>query len=108
MLGFKPIASLKPHHNLREPTMLYPDEKRMPGSTPAFIALHGQVRSTSAFIAMRGQLQRLLCQPHSQHCCLSCLAWRLPLVSAAHALWRCDEAQAVHQLGTCLIVASAA
>ncbi len=63
MLGFKPIASLKPHHNLREPTMLYPDEKRMPGSTPAFIALHGQVRSTSAFIAMRGQLHPRVATP---------------------------------------------
>lgn len=43
MLGFKPLASLKEHHNLREPTMVYPDEKRMPGSTAAFIALHGEV-----------------------------------------------------------------
>lgn len=43
MLGFKPLTSLKDYHQMREPTFIYPDEKRMPGSTSAFIALHGQV-----------------------------------------------------------------
>jgi Ku70/Ku80 beta-barrel domain len=43
VLGFKPLASLSDYHQIREPTFIYPDEKRMPGSTSAFIALHGQV-----------------------------------------------------------------
>lgn len=43
VLGFKPLTSLKDYHQLREPTFVYPDEKRMPGSTSAFIALHGEV-----------------------------------------------------------------
>jgi ATP-dependent DNA helicase 2 subunit 1 len=46
VLGFKPLASLSDYHQIREPTFIYPDEKRMPGSTSAFIALHGQVSGT--------------------------------------------------------------
>ncbi|KAI8463879.1 MAG: SPOC like C-terminal domain-containing protein [Monoraphidium minutum] len=39
ILGFKPSSTLAPHHVLAPPRFLYPDERRLRGSTTAFIAL---------------------------------------------------------------------
>lgn len=39
LLGFKPRASLKLHHNIRAPYFLYPDERTIKGSIVAFNAL---------------------------------------------------------------------
>ncbi|KAK9829077.1 hypothetical protein WJX72_003765 [[Myrmecia] bisecta] len=43
LLGFKPLASLKDHYQLRNSTFVYPDERAMSGSTVAFIAFHSQM-----------------------------------------------------------------
>ncbi len=40
LLGFKPASCLKPWHTWRQSNFVYPDERTMPGSTTAFIALH--------------------------------------------------------------------
>jgi ATP-dependent DNA helicase 2 subunit 1 len=41
ILGFKPRAlCLKPHHVAGVSRFVYPDERRMRGSTAAFVALH--------------------------------------------------------------------
>ena len=40
LLGFKPRSCLRPWHTWRQSTFVYPDERAMPGSTTAFIALH--------------------------------------------------------------------
>ena len=40
ILGFKPTSQLRPYHNLREPTFIYPTDRSLQGSTTAFIALH--------------------------------------------------------------------
>ena len=47
VLGFKPIDRLKPHHNLREPTFIYPTDRSLQGSTTAFIALHDAMLQVS-------------------------------------------------------------
>lgn len=40
LLGFKPASCLKPWHTWRQSNFVYPDERTMPGSVTAFIALH--------------------------------------------------------------------
>jgi ATP-dependent DNA helicase 2 subunit 1 len=40
LLGFKARSCLRPWHTWRQSTFVYPDERAMPGSTTAFIALH--------------------------------------------------------------------
>ncbi len=45
LLGFKPASCLKPWHTWRQSNFVYPDERTMPGSTTAFIALHEAMRS---------------------------------------------------------------
>jgi ATP-dependent DNA helicase 2 subunit 1 len=40
LLGFKPLSCLKQHHQVRNCSFLYPDERSLPGSATAFIALH--------------------------------------------------------------------
>ena len=47
LLGFKPLDLLKPHHNLREPTFIYPTDRSLQGSTTAFIALHDAMLQVS-------------------------------------------------------------
>lgn len=49
LIGFKPLSALQQWHNLREPTFMYPDEKSLPGSTVAFIALHGTMLDQDKF-----------------------------------------------------------
>lgn len=39
LLGFKPRSCLRPYHNLRPPTFIYPHDKTVQGSATAFIAL---------------------------------------------------------------------
>lgn len=39
LLGFKPLACLKPHHHLRPAQFIYPDELRITGSIRLFYAL---------------------------------------------------------------------
>ena len=45
LLGFKPRACLKPWHTWRQSNFVYPDERSLPGSTTAFIALHDAMLS---------------------------------------------------------------
>lgn len=72
LLGFKSLACLKPYHNLRPPTFIYPDEEAVKGSMCAFIALHrAMVRQQKfgvAFLSSRGssQLVALLAQGESE------------------------------------------
>lgn len=40
LLGFKPLSSLAPYHQLRPSRFLYPDEKSIQGSWVTFVALH--------------------------------------------------------------------
>ena len=46
LLGFKPRACLKPWHTWRQSSFVYPDERSLPGSTTAFIALHDAMLHT--------------------------------------------------------------
>lgn len=46
LLGFKARACLQPWHTWRQSTFVYPDERAMPGSTTAFIALHEAMLQT--------------------------------------------------------------
>lgn len=39
ILGFKPSSALAAEHTLAPARFIYPDERRLKGSTPAFIAL---------------------------------------------------------------------
>ncbi len=48
ILGFKPVNQLKPYHNLREPTFIYPTDRSLQGSTTAFIALHDAMLQVDA------------------------------------------------------------
>lgn len=46
LLGFKPISCLKEHHQTRNSTFIYPDEKEVAGSATCFIALWDVMRET--------------------------------------------------------------
>ena len=52
ILGFKPTGQLKPYHNLREPTFIYPTDRSLQGSTTAFIALHDAMLQVSCKTAL--------------------------------------------------------
>ena len=43
LLGFKPAACIKPHHQLRNPTFIYPDDEMHQGSLLALSALHARM-----------------------------------------------------------------
>lgn len=65
LLGFKPVSCLKPWHTWRQSNFVYPDERTMPGSTTAFIALHEAMLSQDrlalcAYVRSRATEPRLV------------------------------------------------
>lgn len=75
LLGFKPVSCLKEHHQVRNSSFLYPDDKKQPGSATAFIALHAAMLQSgsmaicrlSATRARTPRLVALLAQAESQY-----------------------------------------
>ncbi|KAK9833602.1 hypothetical protein WJX74_000326 [Apatococcus lobatus] len=49
LLGFKPVTALEAYHQLRPPAFVYPDERSLPGSAVAFIALHARLLARKMF-----------------------------------------------------------
>lgn len=65
LLGFKPRTCLKPWHTWRQSNFVYPDERSLPGSTTAFIALHDAMLGTDrvalcAYVRSRNTEPRLV------------------------------------------------
>ncbi len=88
MLGFKPLAALEQHHQLREPTFIYPDERHFPGSTAAFIALHGEVCLTRTFMLDRA-VMRDISSP--SHCTLRFQGSAVDALQLVPVHWHCGR-----------------
>ncbi|GMH40380.1 hypothetical protein BSKO_08284 [Bryopsis sp. KO-2023] len=53
LLGFKPLTCLKDYHQMAHSYFISPDEKKLKGSTTAFIAFHDRMQATGKFALCR-------------------------------------------------------